>query len=43
MSISDDERLKVLLDDLRHEIRRLNENLERLDEETEVSFADEYR
>lgn len=43
MSISDDDRLAVLLDDLRHEIKRLNENLERSDEDTEVQISDEHR
>lgn len=35
MSFNDNDRLTVLLDDLTHEIKRLNENLEQLDNERE--------
>ena len=31
------------IDDLRHEIKRLNENLEEFDGDQEVTFPDEFR
>lgn len=40
--VSDEERLVMILDDLKHEIERLNDHLEDLDER-EVSISDEYR
>jgi hypothetical protein len=43
MPIDPDDRLHVLLDDLRHEIKRLNENLEELNVDQEVTFPDEFR
>jgi len=43
MQVDPDDRLHVLLDDLRHEIKRLNESLEEFDEDQEVTFPDEFR
>jgi len=43
MQVDPDDRLHVLLDDLRHEIKRLNENLEEFDGDQEVTFPDEFR
>ena len=43
MQVDPNDRLHVLLDDLRHEIKRLNENLEEFDGDQEVTFPDEFR